>query len=78
MLALGPAVAAPCENPAKGKALNPGSKSFPWLACEGRQAKDMRTGQNYFILFTSRILHPCHFFQIFSLANGKTLGASGS
>lgn len=43
-----PAVAAPCEKPAKGEVLMLGTKSFPWLACERRQAKDMRTGQELF------------------------------
>lgn len=48
MLVLGPAVAAPCEKSAKGEVLSLRSKSFPWLACERRQAKDMRTGQELF------------------------------
>lgn len=48
MLVLAPAVAAPHEQSARGKDRNLGNKPFPWLACEGRQAKDMRTGQELF------------------------------
>lgn len=57
--------------PSTGKVVNHGSKSLPGWPVKGGKLRTCELDKNHFILFTSRILHPCHFSQIFSLANGK-------